>query len=185
MCLEEHELLFDRSENLVGLDLENVESDSLRKRSALSDGDNISFVNSLEGRGAVSRDVRVSLLVSAILLDIVEIISSDDDGSVHFGADAHSLEDTSSDGDIAGEGTLLVDVGGLYGVGGGVEAQTNLLEVSGRVHSLRHFGNSGVVSLAGDLRSGLLHSVKEVLVVGVDTVLFLVSFVSLNISHLI
>ena len=118
------------------MDLEYVESDSLGKRSALSNGDNISFMNSLEGRGAVSRDVGVSLLISAILLDIVEIISSDDDGSVHFGADAHSLQDTSSDGDIAGEGTLLVNVGGLDGVGGGVEAQTNLLEVPGRVQFL-------------------------------------------------
>jgi hypothetical protein len=84
-------LFFDRSEDLVGLDFKDIESDSLGQRSALSNGNNISFMDSLEGRGAVSRDISMSLLVSAILSNIVKIISSNDDGSVHFGADAHSL----------------------------------------------------------------------------------------------
>ena len=140
-------MLFDGSEDLVGLDLEDVESDSLGEGSALSDGDDITFVNSLESGGAVSGDVGVSLLVPAVLSDIMKIISSDNDGSVHFGADAHALEDTSSDGDVAGEGALLVDVVALHGVGGGVEAEANFLEVSHAVHFSGHFGHSGVVSL--------------------------------------
>jgi len=54
-------------------------------------------MDSLECRGAMSRDVGVSLLISAVLFDIVEVISPNDDSSVHFGADDHSLQNTSSD----------------------------------------------------------------------------------------
>ncbi len=127
-------MFLDRSEDLIGLALEDIESDGLGQRSALSDGNDISFLDSLEGRGAVSGDVGVSLLVSAILFDIVKIISSDDDSSVHFGAHDHSLQNSSSDGDIAGEGALLVDVVSLNGVSGGIEAQSDFFEVSHRVH---------------------------------------------------
>ena len=181
--LEEHELFLDGSEDLVSLDLEDVESDGLGEGSALSDGDNITFVDSLESGGAVSGDVGVSLLVSAVLFDIVEVISSDDDGSVHFGADAHALKNTTSDGDVSGEGALLVDVSGLDGVSGGVEAKSDFFEVSHGVHFFGQFSGGHVVSFDGNLLFGLLNSVQEVLVVGVDSVLLLESFVSLNISH--
>jgi hypothetical protein len=67
------------------LDLEDIESDSLREGSALSDGDDVSFLNSLESGGAVSGDVGMSLSVSAVFLNIVEEISSQDDSSLHFG----------------------------------------------------------------------------------------------------
>lgn len=140
-------MLFNRSEDLVGLDSEDVESDGFGKGSALTDGDDISFVNSLESGGAVSRDVSVSLLVSLILSNIVEIISSDDDSSVHLGADAHSLENTTSDGDVSSEGAFLVDVGSLDGVSRGVEAQSDVFEVSHGVHLSAHSLGGYVISL--------------------------------------
>ena len=117
-------------------------------------------MDSLEGGGAVSRDVGVSLLVSAILFNIVEVISSDDDGSVHFGADAHSLKNTTSDGDVSGEGALLVDVVALNGVSGGVEAQTDFFEVSESVHFLGHLAGNDVISFDDNLLSGLLNTVQ-------------------------
>ena len=74
-------------------------------------------------------DVFVSLLVSLILLDEVEIVPSDNDGSLHLGGDNHSSEDSSTDGDITSEWTLLVNVGSFNGLLWGLESESNLLVV--------------------------------------------------------
>ena len=55
-------------------------------------------------------DVSVLLLVSVVLVDIMEIISSHNNGSLHLGGDNKSFEDSASDGDFASEGALLVDI---------------------------------------------------------------------------
>lgn len=44
--------------------------------------------------------------------------------------DYHGLEDTASDGHVAGEGTLLIDVTALDGALGGLEAQPDALVVA-------------------------------------------------------
>lgn len=46
---------------------------------------------------------------------------------MHLGGDDSAGEDTATDGDEAGEGALLVDVGALNGRLGRAEAQTNFL----------------------------------------------------------
>ena len=88
---------------------DDVESNSLRKRTALTDSYDISILHTKGGR-AVGGNVLVSLLVTAVLSDVVQVVSSDDDGSLHLGGDDLPLEDSSTDGNISGEGTLLVNV---------------------------------------------------------------------------
>ena len=75
-------------------------------------------------------DVGVLLLVSVVLVDVMEVISSHDDGSLHLGGDHEGLEDSASDGDLAGEGALLVDVVALNGLLGCLEPQPDILVVS-------------------------------------------------------
>ena len=84
--LEKNELLLGGTEDLVRGYLENVEADGLAQRSALADGDDVSFLNS-EAWADVDGDVGVSLLESVVLLDVVKIVSSDDDGAFHLGRD--------------------------------------------------------------------------------------------------
>jgi len=55
----------------------------------------------------------MSLLVTGVLGDEVEVFSTDDEGSVHFGGDDSAGEDTTADRYHAGEGTFLVCVVGL------------------------------------------------------------------------
>lgn len=52
--------------------------------------------------------VLVSLLVSLVLGDEVQVLSSDDDGVGHLGGVDDTGEDSASDGDFTGEGALLV-----------------------------------------------------------------------------
>ena len=127
--LEESELLAGVSFDLVGLDLQDVEVDGFAEGSALSDGHDISFLDTEAGR-AVNGDVLVSLFVSLVLLDEGEVVSADDDSSLHLGGDDHALQDLSSDGHVSGEGALLVDVLALNGLGGGAEAKTGVFVVA-------------------------------------------------------
>lgn len=50
----------------------------------------------------------MALFISTVLGNKVEVFAADDEGSVHFGRDNGSGEDTPTDGDLTGEGTLLV-----------------------------------------------------------------------------
>ena len=81
---EEHELLSNVTFDSLGLNSENIESHGLWEWSALSNGNDITFSDS-ESWWDVDGEVVVSLLESVVLLDVVEIVSSDDDGSLHLG----------------------------------------------------------------------------------------------------
>jgi hypothetical protein len=72
----------------------------------------------------------VSFFISIVFRDIVKIVSSDDNGSLHFGGDADAFQDSASDGDVAGEGAFLIDVSGFDGLFGSSEAESDVLEVS-------------------------------------------------------
>ena len=52
--------------------------------------------------------VLVSFLISGIFGYEVEIFTTDDKGSVHFGRNDCASQDTSADGDLAGERAFLV-----------------------------------------------------------------------------
>lgn len=52
--------------------------------------------------------VLVALLVTGVLGDEVEVLSSDDDGTVHLRGNDGAGQDTTTNGDEAGEGALLV-----------------------------------------------------------------------------
>lgn len=68
----------------LGVNLDNVEADGLGKGSALADGHDVTLLNTGEGGGAVSGQVLVSLLESVVLLDVMQVVSSDNDGSSHL-----------------------------------------------------------------------------------------------------
>jgi len=126
---EKHELLSNVTDDFVGDDFKNVEADSLAKGFAFTDDDDVSFLD-WESWGAVDWNVSVPLFVSVVLWNVVKIISSDNDGSLHLGWDADTLEDSSSDWDVAGEWAFLINVGGFDGLLGGSESKSDVLEVS-------------------------------------------------------
>jgi len=109
----------------TGQHAEDVESDSLAEGSALTDGDHITFFNT-ERRGNVGGKVGVSLLVSGVLGDEVEVFSADDQGSVHLCRNDGAGKDTTSDRNHAGERALLVDVVSFNGGLGRPEAQADI-----------------------------------------------------------
>lgn len=84
-CSEENKLFLNVSNDFLCLKLKYVESDSLREGSALSYSHDITFLDSRESGGTVDGDVSVSLFESVVLLDVMEIVPSDDNSSLHLG----------------------------------------------------------------------------------------------------
>ena len=80
---EEDEDLLDVTLDVLDLLAENVEADGLGEGTALADGDDITDTDAESG-GAVDSDVLVALLEPVVLLDVMEVIASDDDGPRHF-----------------------------------------------------------------------------------------------------
>jgi len=74
----------------------------------------------------VSSQVLVSLLVSGVFWDEVEVFTADDESSVHFGGDNGTGQDTATNGDETSEWALLVDVGTLNGGLWCAETQSNI-----------------------------------------------------------
>lgn len=71
--------------------------------------------------------VLVSLLVSSVLGNVVEVLSSDDDSVGHLSRVDDTVKDSASDRDVTSEGALLVDVGAVDGLVGGLETETDIL----------------------------------------------------------
>lgn len=117
------------SEDFVWLDFQNIKSDCFRERSALADSDDISFLDS-ETRGNMSSNVLMSFLVSVVLFDVVQIVSSDDYGVSHFSRNADSSQNSSSDLDISSKWALLVDICSFDGFFWCFKTQTNIFVVS-------------------------------------------------------
>ena len=114
---------------------DNVELDSLGQRTALSNGDNITLLNS-EAWRAVSMNVLVTFLETTVLLDVVKVITTDDNGALHLGGDDKTLKDLSTNGNISSEGALLIDVSSLDGSIGGLDAESDILNPTHGFHLL-------------------------------------------------
>ena len=80
---------------------------SLAQRPTLAHSHLITFLHTESGTD-VRGQVLMSLLISGVLWDEVEVFAADDESAVHFGADNGTSEDTAADGDHASEGTFLV-----------------------------------------------------------------------------
>lgn len=74
--------------------------------------------------------VAVPFLVSLIFLNKVQVISADDDGSIHLCGFDTAGENASSDGDIPSEGALVVDIVTLNSFLGSLEAHSHRLKPS-------------------------------------------------------
>ena len=110
LCSEHDECLSNITFNSFLLDSQSVESDSLGDRSALTDGNDITNSSSGESRGKMSGHVLMSLLESVVLLNVVEVISSEDNSSAHLIGEDDTFEDSASDGNWGSERTLVIDV---------------------------------------------------------------------------
>jgi len=119
---EHDEGLSDIAFDSLLLNSDNIESDCLGEWSALANSDDVTDLGSAVSRTAVGGEIVMSLFEPVVLLDVVEIISSQDDGSAHLGGEHDTLENSATDGYVGGEGALVVDVLTLDGSLRGLEA---------------------------------------------------------------
>ena len=80
---------------------------SLAERSALANSDLITVLNTESWRD-MRCEVLVSLLVTRVLGDEVEVLAANDQSTVHLGRDNSTCKDTTADRDETSERALLV-----------------------------------------------------------------------------
>ena len=76
----------------------------------------------------MSGNVLVTLFETTVLSNVMQVVSSHDNSSLHLGRDDLSLENSSTNRNISSERALLVDVGILNGRIGGLDTQTNVFD---------------------------------------------------------
>ena len=86
---EEDESLPDVAFDALDLLTDHVEADSLGEGTALANSDDITNAETESGR-AVSSHRLVALLESVVLLDVVQVVTTDHNGALHLVGDNHT-----------------------------------------------------------------------------------------------
>ena len=73
----------------------------------------------------------MSLLEPIVLLDVVKVVTPHHDGSVHLHLGDDTGQDTATNGNLASEWTLLVNIASTLGLVGDLESKTRVAEKSG------------------------------------------------------
>jgi len=139
----------------------HVEPDSFGKRTAFAHGNNIPFLDG-KGRRTVDGNVLVTLFETTVLGNVMKVITSDDNGTLHFGTEDQTLQNTSTNGNVSGKGTLLVDVIGFNGGGRCFNSQT---DTAGETH--RFLTLVADSTLASD-KDGILRLVRFFVLIALD-----------------
>ena len=75
-------------------------------------------------------EVLVTFFVTLVFLDVVKVITADDDGALHLRGLDDALEDAATDVDITSEGAFLVNVRSADSFLGGLVTKTDVLPPS-------------------------------------------------------
>mmetsp|Transcript_22296 Transcript_22296/g.31386 ORF Transcript_22296/g.31386 Transcript_22296/m.31386 type:complete len:215 (+) Transcript_22296:123-767(+) len=129
ICLEDTEGFLSSLSVNSGFTRHHVESDSLGKWTALSDGNNVTILD-IECGAAMNGNILVPLLESPVFRDEVKVIPSYNNSALHLGGDDESFQDAATDGDIACEGALLVHVCSLDGGIGCLDSKSHVTSVT-------------------------------------------------------
>ena len=78
-----------------------------------------------------SNGVYKFLRAPVVLLDVVKVVTPDDNGPVHLHLGDDASKDTPTDGNLASEGALLVNVVSALGFVGDLESKTRIAEKPG------------------------------------------------------
>lgn len=107
----------------------HVEPHRLAERTALSNGNDITILH-VKGRRAVHSNVLMPLFETPVLGNVVQVVPANNNCTLHLGGNDKTLENATTDGDIAGKGALLVHIVSLDSIIGSLESKTNRLGVA-------------------------------------------------------
>merc|ERR1719343_25789 len=116
----------------LGFVTNNIKSDSLGERATLTNSHNISFLHWKCG-AAMSGNILVSFLKTTVLSNVMKIVPSYNQSSLHLGGNDLSLENSSSNGDVTGKRALLVNKRTLDSRIGGFDTKPNVLHKAHRL----------------------------------------------------
>ncbi len=89
---------------------------------ALSDSHDVTDFDTSEARAEMGRDILVSLFVSVVFFEEMEVVSANNDGFAHFVGSYDTSENSTSNTHVSGEGALLINVFSINGLLRGFES---------------------------------------------------------------
>jgi len=112
-----------------------------------------------KSRAEMNSHIPMSLLKPVVLADIMKIVTTDDDGSLHLHLGDDSSQNPPSDRDISCEGAFLVDVGSIRRLAWSLEPKSDTVAPP---QILGLLGNLGIeedsrLLLEGSLRLLICH----------------------------
>ena len=130
--LEKPESLFSASGGPSGRGFyfKYVETNCFWQWPTLSYGYNITFFHIFESRRAVCCYVLVAFLITTVFCLEVQIITANNDGVLHLGWNNNTFKNTATDGNVASERALLVDVCTFNSAFWGLKAKANVTVVT-------------------------------------------------------
>jgi len=143
---------------------QNIESDRLGQTTTFTNHDSVSRTDS-ESRRAMDGDVLVTLLVTTVLGDEMEVITTDNNGALHLSLCDDTAEDTTTDRDVGSERAFLVNVSAFDSLTWSLESETNVLVVT--VTLLQLLSDSQRLPL-GVLEDSRLFLVRALSLIGHD-----------------
>lgn len=111
---EHDESLSNITFDTLFLDSQDIESNSFGDWSALSNGNDITNSGSLENWGEMSWQVVMSLFESVVLFDVMKIVSSQNDSSMHFVWQDDTPEQKIYELELLSSELFLIDVFAFY-----------------------------------------------------------------------
>ena len=153
----------------AGLNRQNVVPHGLGQRTALTGHDIITDLG-FKGGGAVHGEVPVALHVTLVLVDKAQVVPADNDRTLHLGRVHSTTEQTATDGHIAGERALLVNIPSLNRGLRSLESQTDVLPVAGvtRLVNTLFRGGTGVLVHTSLLLVRTLHLDRHIDCAGLE-----------------
>ena len=104
----------------------NIESHSLGERAALTNGDDVAFLNR-KGGTTMGSNILVSLFETTVLANVMKVVPSNNKSSLHFSGNNLSLENSTSDGNVSSERTFFVDKRSFNSSVRGLNTEANVL----------------------------------------------------------
>jgi len=121
----------------------------------------------------MDRNIGMSLFESIVFPDIMQIVSSDNDSSVHLGADHHSFQYLSSDWHVRSEWTFLIDVWSFDSFFRSLESQPDVFEVPNSFgcflgQQLSAVQKHGVLFLESLFDLYVCHAIKDIMYIFIN-----------------
>ncbi len=115
--------------NFIGNNFKDIKMNCFTKRSTFSYYNNISLFD-WKSWGAVNRYISMSFFISIVFRNIMKVISSNNNSSLHLSRNTNSFKNFTSDRDVTSKWTFFINISWFNCLFGCFKSKTNVFKIS-------------------------------------------------------